>query len=55
MRLHDLRHSWVTLLLELGHRRTSSVTMTINAHASLDEKQAALKRLKLGPLLQDRE
>jgi integrase len=55
MRLHDLRHSCVTLLLALktpphivrdivGHADID-VTMTIYAHVSLEEKRAALERL----------
>jgi integrase len=54
-RFHDLRHSCVTLLLELGvpphivrdivGHADIGVTMTIYAHASLEEKRAALKRL----------
>lgn len=54
-RFHDLRHSCVTLLLELGApphivrdivgHADIGVTMTIYAHASLEEKRAALKRL----------
>lgn len=55
-RFHDLRHSCVTLLLDVGvpphivskivgHSDTS-VTMSIYAHASLDEQRAALDRLE---------
>lgn len=54
-RFHDLRHSCVTLLLDLGvpphivrdivGHADIGVTMTIYAHASLEEKRAALKRL----------
>lgn len=55
-RFHDLRHSCVTLLLDLGvpphivarivgHADTT-VTMTIYAHASLDEQRAALRKLE---------
>ncbi len=55
VRLHDLRHSCVTLLLNLGappHVVRSiaghsdiEVTMTIYAHVSLDEMRTALSRL----------
>jgi integrase len=55
VRFHDLRHSCVTLLLELGTpphivrdivgHSDIDVTMTIYAHASLEEKRAALRRL----------
>lgn len=55
MRFHDLRHSCVTLLLDLGApphivrdivgHADIGVTMTIYAHASLEEKRAALRRL----------
>lgn len=55
MRLHDLRHSCVTLLLGLkvpphivqaivGHANLE-VTMTIYAHTSLDEMHEALRKL----------
>ncbi|GAA1572551.1 site-specific integrase [Kribbella karoonensis] len=55
VRLHDLRHSCVTLLLGLkvpphivqaivGHANLD-VTMTIYAHTSLDEMRAALNKL----------
>lgn len=55
-RFHDLRHSCVTLLLDLkvpphvvqrivGHS-DASVTMNIYAHASLDEQRAALDLLE---------
>lgn len=55
MRFHDLRHTCVTLLLNLevppqvvreivGHSDIG-VTMTIYAHASLDDKRRALGRL----------
>jgi integrase len=54
-RFHDLRHSCVTLLLDLGvpphivrdivGHADIGVTMTIYAHASLEEKRSALKRL----------
>ena len=54
-RFHDLRHSAVSLLLDLGvpphvvqeivgHSHLG-VTMTIYAHASLDEKRLALRKL----------
>jgi integrase len=56
VRLHDLRHSCVTLLLGLkvpphivreivGHANLD-VTMTIYAHASIEEKREALQRLQ---------
>lgn len=55
MRFHDLRHSCVTLLLDLGlpphivrdivGHAAIEVTMTIYAHASLDEKREALRKL----------
>ena len=55
VRFHDLRHTCVTLLLDLdvpphvvreivGHSAIE-VTMTIYAHASLDEKRKALGKL----------
>ena len=55
VRFHDLRHTAVTLLLDIGtaphivreivgHAHIG-VTMTIYAHASQDEKRAALKAL----------
>ena len=55
VKLHDLRHSCVTLLLSIGvppnvvreivgHAHIG-VTMEIYAHASLDQMRAALKRL----------
>jgi integrase len=55
VRFHDLRHTCVTLLRDLqvpphivrdivGHADID-VTMTIYAHASLDEKRAALRKL----------
>jgi integrase len=54
-RFHDLRHSCVTLLLDLGvpphivrdivGHADIGVTMTIYAHASLEEKRAALRKL----------
>ena len=54
-RFHDMRHTCVSLLLAegapphvvqqiVGHSAID-VTMTIYAHASLDEKRAALQRL----------
>jgi integrase len=55
MRFHDLRHTCVTLLLNLGAppqvvrdivgHSDIEVTMTIYAHASLDDKRHALSRL----------
>jgi integrase len=55
MRFHDLRHTCVTLLLDLGTpphvvreivgHSAIEVTMTIYAHASLDEKRKALGKL----------
>ncbi|WP_350279300.1 tyrosine-type recombinase/integrase [Kribbella sp. HUAS MG21] len=56
VRLHDLRHSCVTLLLGLkvpphivqaivGHANLD-VTMTIYAHTSLDDKREALRKLQ---------
>jgi hypothetical protein len=54
-RFHDLRHTCVSLLLEAGvpphvvreivGHSAIDVTMTIYAHASLDEKRRALDRL----------
>jgi integrase len=54
-RFHDLRHTCVSLLLEAGvpphvvreivGHSAIDVTMTIYAHASLDEKRRALERL----------
>ncbi len=54
-RFHDLRHPCVTLLLDLGvaphvvreivGHSDIGVTMTIYAHASLDEKRKALGKL----------
>lgn len=54
-RFHDLRHTCVTLLLDLGTpphvvreivgHSAIEVTMTIYAHVSLDEKRKALRRL----------
>jgi integrase len=55
LRLYDLRHTCVTLLLDLGvpphivreiaGHSALEVTMTIYAHASLEEKYRALSRL----------
>ncbi|MFF5207003.1 tyrosine-type recombinase/integrase [Streptosporangium sp. NPDC000396] len=55
VRFHDLRHTCVTLLLNLGvppqvvrdivGHSDIEVTMTIYAHASLDEKRKALGKL----------
>lgn len=55
LRLHDLRHTCVSLLLDLGvpphivreiaGHSALEVTMTIYAHASLEEKYRALTRL----------
>ncbi|MGA5764013.1 site-specific integrase [Nonomuraea bangladeshensis] len=55
MRLHDMRHTCVSLLLDLGvpphivreivGHSDIEVTMTIYAHASLDEKRKALGKL----------
>ncbi|MEV4296534.1 tyrosine-type recombinase/integrase [Microbispora rosea] len=55
VRLHDLRHTCVSLLLEMGipphivreivGHSDIEVTMTIYAHASLDEKRRALGKL----------
>ncbi len=55
MRLHDLRHTCVSLLLDLGvppHIVRKIVghsdiedTMTIYAHSSLDERRKALGKL----------
>jgi integrase len=55
LRLHDLRHTRVTLLLDLGvpphivreiaGHSALEVAMTIYAHASLEEKYRALSRL----------
>ena len=54
-RLHDLRHTCVTLLLDLGTpphvvreivgHSAIEVTMTIYAHVSLEEKRKALAKL----------
>lgn len=59
VRLHDLRHTCVTLLLDLGvpphvvreivGHSAIEVTMTIYAHVSLDEKRKAM--MKLGEAL----
>jgi integrase len=53
MRFHDMRHTCVSLLLHLGIaptviRRHSDIeaTMTTHAHTSLDDKRAALRKLK---------
>ena len=55
-RFHDLRHSCVTLLLDLGvpphvvmrivGHATLDVTMGIYAHAALDEQREALGKLE---------
>jgi integrase len=55
MRFHDLRHTCVTLLLNLGvppqvvrdivGHSDINVTMTIYAHVSLDDKRTALGKL----------
>jgi integrase len=55
VRFHDPRHTCVTLLLDLGvpphvvreivGHSDIGVTMTIYAHASLDEKRKALGKL----------
>jgi integrase len=55
MRFHDMRHTCVSLLLDLsvpprvvreivGHSDLE-VTMTIYAHTSLDDERAALRKL----------
>ena len=54
-RFHDLRHTCVTLLLDIGApphvvreivgHADIEVTMTIYAHVSLDEKRKALGKL----------
>src|SRR5215510_10081396 len=54
-RFHDLRHTCVTLLLDLGTpphvvreivgHSAIEVTMTIYAHVSLEEKRKALRKL----------
>ncbi|MEU5876276.1 tyrosine-type recombinase/integrase [Spirillospora sp. NPDC047279] len=55
MRFHDIRHTCVSLLLDLGvpphvvreivGHSDIEVTMTIYAHAALDEKRKALGKL----------
>ncbi|WP_018653808.1 tyrosine-type recombinase/integrase [Actinomadura flavalba] len=55
LRLHDMRHTCVSLLLDLGvpphvvreivGHSDIEVTMTIYAHAALDERRAALRKL----------
>ncbi|MEV5826044.1 site-specific integrase [Spirillospora sp. NPDC052242] len=55
MRFHDMRHTCVSLLLDLGvpphivreivGHSDIEVTMTIYAHAALEEKRAALRKL----------
>jgi integrase len=55
VRFHDIRHTCVSLLLDLGvpphivrdivGHSDIEVTMTIYAHAALDEKRKALKKL----------
>ncbi|GAA3952622.1 site-specific integrase [Actinomadura viridis] len=55
VRFHDIRHTCVSLLLDLGvpphvvreivGHSDIEVTMTIYAHAALDEKRAALRKL----------
>jgi integrase len=55
IRFHDLRHTCVTLLLDLGApphvvrkivgHSDIEVTMTIYAHVSLEEKRKALGKL----------
>ncbi|MGK5557677.1 tyrosine-type recombinase/integrase [Actinomadura kijaniata] len=55
VRFHDMRHTCVSLLLDLGvpphvvreivGHSDIEVTMTIYAHAALDEKRAALRKL----------
>jgi integrase len=55
VRFHDLRHTCVTLLLDLGvpphvvreiaGHSDIDVTMTIYAHVSLEEKRKALRKL----------
>jgi integrase len=55
VRLHDLRHTCVTLLLDLGvpphvvrdivGHSDIEVTMTIYAHVSIEEKRKALRKL----------
>jgi integrase len=61
VRFHDLRHTCVTLLLDLGvapqvvreivGHSGIAVTMTIYAHASLDEKRKAIGKLGGGDRL----
>ncbi len=64
VRFHDMRHTCVTLLLDLGvpphivrdivGHSDIGVTMTIYAHAAVDEKRAALRSwgcARLRPLL----
>ena len=56
VRFHDLRHSCVTLLLDLGvpphivmrivGHATLDVTMGIYAHAALEEQRQALRKLE---------
>jgi integrase len=56
VRFHDLRHSHVTLLLDLGvpphivmrivGHTTLDVTMGIYAHAALEEQRQALRKLE---------
>jgi integrase len=56
VRFHDLRHSCVTLLLDLGvpphivmrivRHATLDVTMGIYAHAALEEQRQALRKLE---------
>jgi integrase len=55
VRFHDIRHTCVSLLLDLGvpphivrdivGHSDIEVTMTIYAHAALDEKRKALRKL----------
>ncbi|WP_242424910.1 tyrosine-type recombinase/integrase, partial [Frankia sp. EI5c] len=55
VRFHDIRHTCVTLLLnagvpphvvrEIAGHSAIDVTMEIYAHASLDDKRAALQKL----------
>ncbi|MBM0256643.1 tyrosine-type recombinase/integrase [Micromonospora sp. 4G55] len=55
IRLHDLRHGCVSVLLALGvpprtvmdivGHRTLEMTMTVYGHVSLDDKRAALDQL----------
>lgn len=56
LRFHDLRHTCITLLLDLGApvhvvqqitgHSDHGVTMKVYAHASLDEQRKALGRLE---------